>query len=110
MPFFIQLYLGSQMNYTLENNTTENRFEFDLGDGSFAFITYKKSAGNYLLLHTEVPEAHGGKGIAVELAEQTFGFLRDENQKAKIYCAFLLKYLGKHTEWNDIVYHSPEGE
>jgi uncharacterized protein len=98
------------MSFNLVNNTAENRFEFDLGDGSFAFITYKISAGNYLLLHTEVPEAHGGKGIAIALAEQTFGFLRNANLKAKIYCAFLLKYLGKHPEWNDIVYQSPEGE
>ncbi len=82
------------MTFNLHNNTSENRFEFDLGDGSFAFITYKISAGNYLLLHTEVPEAHGGKGIAVQLAEQTFSFLRNGNLKAKIYCAFLLKYLG----------------
>ena len=98
------------MNYSLVNNTDENRFELHLGDGSFAFITYKISAGNYLLLHTEVPEAHGGKGIAIELAEQMFGFLRNVKQRAKIYCAFLLKYLGKHPEWNDIAYHSPEGE
>lgn len=98
------------MTYNLHKNTSENRFEFDLGDGSFAFITYKISAGIYLLLHTEVPEVHGGKGIAVELAEQTFSFLRNANQKAKIYCTFLLKYLGKHPKWNDIVYHSPEGE
>ena len=98
------------MTYNLHKDTSENRFEFDLGDGLFAFITYKISAGIYLLLHTEVPEVHGGKGIAVELAEQTFSFLRNANQKAKIYCTFLLKYLGKHPEWKDIVFHSPEGE
>jgi len=57
------------MTYNLLKNTSENRFEFDLGDGLFAFITYKISAGIYLLLHTEVPEVQGGKGIAVELAE-----------------------------------------
>lgn len=95
-------------NYSLHNNIAESRFEFNLGDGSFALIDYKIATGVYLLLHTEVPESHGGKGIAVQLAEATFAWLRTEGKKAKLYCPFLVKYVGKHAEWSDILYSGPE--
>ena len=52
---------------TVRDNPERNRFEIDLGDGSFAIAEYTLPAGRIMFTHTEVPEAHEGQGVGTKL-------------------------------------------
>lgn len=54
---------------TVRDNPDRHRFEIDLGDGSIAIAEYTLPAGKIMFTHTEVPEAHEGKGIGTKLIE-----------------------------------------
>ena len=53
----------------VRDNPGRHRFEIDLGDGSIAIAEYTLPAGKIMFTHTEVPEAHEGKGIGTMLIE-----------------------------------------
>lgn len=92
-----------ESTYLLLHQDALKRFAFDLGKNEFAEITYHLEADVFSLDHTGVPESHAGKGIAQALAEAVFGWLRENGSKARLRCPFLLKYMQRHPEWNDIL-------
>jgi uncharacterized protein len=53
-------------------------------DDDSAFIEYRWLKGSLVLMHTLVPEAHEGKGIAGALAK--FALAYAKNNKLKIDC------------------------
>jgi len=56
-----------------------------------------------VLIHTEVPTAFSGKGIASQLAEGLFELLRATGRKAVLKCPFMVRFYVKHPEHTDIV-------
>jgi predicted GNAT family acetyltransferase len=90
------------MEYTLEDNSKEQQFEFLLDDGEKAFIAYRIKDGIVYLIHTSVPEHQEGKGIAAELAVQLFTRLRKENIHGKLYCPYLKTFVERNPEWEDL--------
>ena len=78
----------------LINNEANHSFEM-IVDGQRAFIDYRKKGETYLLIHTEVPEALRGQGIAAILVEKTFKYLEENKLKMIPYCAYIQAYLKK---------------
>ncbi|WP_461451057.1 GNAT family N-acetyltransferase [Mucilaginibacter sp.] len=72
-------------------------------EGQHAFIDYRKVDNTYSLIHTEVPEALQGRGIASALVEKTFKYLEENNFKMRPYCAYIQAYLKKKPEWKRLI-------
>jgi len=86
----------------LVNNEKDHRFEISV-DGTVSFIEYKKYPHAVALLHTEVPPAMEGKGIAAALVLKTFNYMEENHLKIISLCPYVTMYLKRHPEWNRIV-------
>ena len=62
------------INLELLKNETGNRFEM-VADGQTAIIEYKEYPGKIALLHTEVPSAVEGRGVATAIIEKTLDYI-----------------------------------
>jgi predicted GNAT family acetyltransferase len=92
---------------TLKDNTELNRFELEV-EGSTAFIEYKRSGDWLFLIHTEVPGAIEGKGVASAIVQKTLQYAKDNNYRIVPICPYVQSFLKKHPEWHEIVVPNAE--
>jgi predicted GNAT family acetyltransferase len=88
---------------TVRDNPDRRRFEIDLGDGSFAIAEYTLPAGKIMFTHTEVPEAHEGKGIGTALIRFALDFARERGLKVIPICPFFAAYMQKNADVQDLL-------
>ena len=86
----------------LRNNTEQHRYELDV-DGDIASLYYRVTPGVITLVHTEVPEALGGRGIGSELVRKVLEDVRAQGLKVVARCPFVSAYMGRHPEFNDLL-------
>jgi len=86
----------------VDNNDSKHRFEIQ-SDGEVAFMSYRLDSGRIVLVHTEVPQALEGRGIASALAKGAFDYARSKHLQVGVVCPFVTKWLEKHPEQRDIV-------
>ena len=91
---------------TISDNQQNQQFQIFLDDER-AWLEYRIKDGALYLMHTEVPESLGGKGIASALAAHAFNYARANHMKIKAYCPFVVTWLKKHPEQMDIVIPPP---
>jgi len=94
---------------TILNNEQNMQFQLFLDD-EMAYLEYRMHDGILVLMHTDVPDKLGGKGIASALAGHAFNYARAHNMKVKLYCPFVLTWVKKHPEQMDIVIPPGEGK
>jgi predicted GNAT family acetyltransferase len=87
----------------VRDNPDRHRFEIDLGDGSVAIAEYTLPAGKIMFTHTEVPEAHEGKGIGSALIRHALDAARERGLKVIPICPFFAAYMQKHAEVQDLL-------
>ena len=87
----------------VRDNEERKRFEIDLGDGTFAFAQYNLIPGKIMFTHTEVPEAHGGKGLGTALIRAGLAAARERGLKVIPICPFFAAYMQKHREVQDLL-------
>jgi predicted GNAT family acetyltransferase len=95
------------MSYEVINNEKQQQFEIEL-DGDKATLLYRFYKKDIALMHTTVPKAMEGKGIASALAIAAFDYAKAHSKPVMVYCPFVAKFLTKHTEYNsqlDREYH-----
>lgn len=85
------------------NNKKEFRFEIQLPDGEFARLDYRWLKGSIVLMHTVVPKSAQGKGVGAFLVKYVLDYIRQNGLKMIVYCPFIVKYLEKHPEYNDLL-------
>jgi len=86
-------------NLELVKNEKENRFEMNVA-GNNAIIEYKEYPGKIALLHTEVPPALEGRGIATAIIEKTLDYLEKNHLRLIPLCPMVVAYMKRHSEWN----------
>jgi len=86
----------------LRDNTEEHRYELDV-DGEIATVYYRLAPGVITLVHTEVPEALGGRGIGSKLVRAVLEDVRARGLKVVPRCPFVTAWMGKHPEFNDLL-------
>lgn len=89
-------------NIPLIKNEGKKRFEIEI-DGHYAFINYEEHGSQIALVHTEVPDALGGKGVAAALVEKTLNYLEDNGKSLLPFCPYVFAYIKRHPEWKRIV-------
>ena len=93
----------STQSLDVRDNAERHRFEIDLGDGSFAFAEYTLPAGKIMFTHTEVPEAHEGKGIGTILIRHALDVARERGLKVIPICPFFAAYMQKNADVQDLL-------
>ncbi len=88
---------------TVRDNPDRRRFEIDLGDGSLAIAEYTLPAGKIMFTHTEVPEAHEGKGIGTTLIRFALDAARERGLKVIPICPFFAAYMQKNADVQDLL-------
>ena len=88
---------------TVRDNPERHRFEIDLGDGTFAIAEYTLPAGKMMFTHTEVPDAHEGKGIGTMLIRFALDAARERGRKVIPICPFFGAYMQKNTDTHDLL-------
>ena len=88
---------------TVRDNPERHRFEVDLGDGMFAIAEYTLPAGKMMFTHTEVPEAHEGKGIGKMLIRFALDAARERGLKVIPICPFFAAYMQKNADTHDLL-------
>jgi predicted GNAT family acetyltransferase len=88
--------------YNVINNGQRQQFQLAVGN-DIAFLEYRLHEGAIVLMHTEVPESLGGRGIGTALAAAAFEYAGRNQLKVKVYCPFVKKYLDRHPELSPLV-------
>ncbi len=86
----------------VRNNPAKKRYELDV-EGHIAATYYELSDGVITFVHTEVPEALGGRGIGSKLIKETLDQVRASGLKVIAQCSFVKAYIGKHQEYADLL-------
>ena len=92
---------SADMTETFRDNASLRRFELAI-DSDVAFVRYTRAPGIVTLVHTEVPEALGGRGVGGRLARLALEAVRSEGAKVVPVCPFIAAWMKKHPEFDDL--------
>lgn len=81
---------------------TSGRFELER-DGHIAYLEYTVAGKVLGLLHSEVPEALRGSGIAGTLAKTALDWAEEHHMKVDVVCPFVADFLQKHSEYSHLL-------
>jgi hypothetical protein len=87
--------------YVVTHNELVGHFEVDLGKDK-AVLIYMIKAGLFIFMHTEVPPAFEGRGIAGRMAKAALEYARENGYKVRSYCSYITRYLERHPEYQDL--------
>ena len=90
------------MSEGIRNNTALGRFELEV-DGQLAVAYYRMTPGVITFVHTEVPQALSGRGVATKLIRGALEMVRGQGLKVVPQCPFVSAFMGKHPEYNDLL-------
>jgi predicted GNAT family acetyltransferase len=83
-------------------NETHHRFEITY-DGAIAQIAFRREPGRIVYIHTEVPEAFEGQGIAGQMAKVALDYARKHGLQVVPQCPYVQAYIKRHAEYQDLV-------
>ncbi len=87
---------------SVDDNTAEHRYEVH-AEGQVAVLQYKRQDGRILLIHTEVPPALEGRGIAGMLARTALETARADEVEVVPLCTYVAAYIRRHHEYLPLV-------
>jgi predicted GNAT family acetyltransferase len=90
------------MSGAVRDNAALKRFELET-NGHTASLYYRLEPGVITLVHTEVPEALGGRGVGSALVRGALEAIRARALKVVATCPFVAAWMGKHPEFNDLI-------
>lgn len=88
----------------VRHNPDQHRFELPIEGDAMALTVYRRDEnGAYVLLHTEVPDAYAGQGIASALAQGLFAMARAQGFKLVLRCPYMAAWFARHSDYGDVV-------
>lgn len=91
-----------RMTATVIHNPASSRFEVPLGD-ALAECAYIRQGNVLALVHTEVPAAMQGMGIAAQLVKAALDWARAEGLRVRPRCSYVVSYMRRHPETQDLL-------
>jgi uncharacterized protein len=85
------------MTATVIDNSDESRLEIR-ADGDLAELVYRTRAGRLVLVHTEVPDALGGRGLGGQLVLAAIDKAAHEGLTVVPLCPFARSWLERHPD------------
>ncbi|ARS34276.1 GNAT family N-acetyltransferase [Pontibacter actiniarum] len=93
------------MDYPIVHEEKYQQFTAKLGGDKEAEVAYAKPEENVLnLLHTYVPDAYRGQGLATELITTALQYARQHNYKVMATCGAVKKFMQQHPEYQDLLH------
>jgi predicted GNAT family acetyltransferase len=94
---------------TVVNNEAKQQFEAHV-DGLLSLLAYRRGGDRIVMIHTEVPAALEGRGIASVLARTALEDARARQLRVVPLCPFVRGYIERHPEYRPLVtaHASPE--
>ena len=90
------------MTETVQNNPAMHRYQIE-SEGHIAGAYYELADGVITFTHTIVPKELEGKGIGSKLVKGALDQVRAAGLKVIAQCPFVKAYIGKHTEYADLL-------
>ena len=87
---------------TVRDNAAQNQYEITV-DGRTALLRYARHQGTIDLIHTEVPPALRGHGLADRLAQAALEAARETHVRVIATCPFVKAYIRRHPEYQALV-------
>ncbi|MGH2583765.1 MAG: GNAT family N-acetyltransferase [Dehalococcoidia bacterium] len=87
---------------TVDTNEAAQRYEARV-DGELSIIQYSRDGDRIVFVHTEVPPALEGRGIASTLARAALEDARARDLKVVPLCPFVRAYIQRHPEYLPLV-------
>ncbi|WP_341834634.1 GNAT family N-acetyltransferase [Chitinophaga pollutisoli] len=81
--------------HTVINNEANLQLEVWL-DGEVATLTYRYYKKDIAFMHTTVPAAMEGKGVATALAKEAFRLAASQKKLVMVYCPFIAGFIRRH--------------
>lgn len=86
----------------VRHEPARSRFVTEL-DGHAAVLEYRLAGGMMAIVHTGVPEAIGGRGIAARLTAAALEAARANGWKVAPECSYAQVYVRRHPEQQDLL-------
>ena len=87
--------------HVVEHNKAREQFELRR-NGHTAELVYRMRGNTMYFMHTWVPEAINGKGVAVRLTRAGLEHARNNGLKIAILCPFVATYVERHPEYKEL--------
>ena len=90
------------MEYNITHHPERHRFEIQ-ENGITAYVEYRPYTRGLNLIHTIVPPALQGQGIAALLVKAAMNYAREHQLKVIPSCPYIPVYLERHPEDKELV-------
>jgi uncharacterized protein len=94
---------GTGGDLVIADNPEERRYEARVGGELAGWVDYGRVATRLVALHTEVPPAFGGRGIASALVRRVLDDARAAGQTITPRCPFFVSHFQRHPEDRDLL-------
>ena len=82
---------------SIVHDLARQRFEADVA-GGVAHTDYQRVGDTLHMMHTEVPPASEGRGVAASLVEAALDFAEANHLKVAPLCSYVRAYMRRHPE------------
>lgn len=90
------------MNRTITHNENQQRFECT-EEQLLCVLDYQLQAAVMVIVHTGVPPALEGRGIAADLTRTALDTARERGWRVRPVCSYAAAYINKHPQYQDLV-------
>lgn len=90
------------MSRAIVNNVSAQRFEWT-EDGVLSVVDYQVQNGVMTIVHTGVPEAVSGRGIASDLVRFALDTAREQGLKLRPLCSYAAAFIERHPEYQPLL-------
>jgi uncharacterized protein len=91
------------MTNTVNDVIERSRYEILVDRQVAGFVEYYLHSGIVALLHTEVADAFGGRGLATELIRWALDDARSRGLRIEPFCPFVRGFIAKNPDYRDLV-------
>lgn len=93
---------GDDAQAAISHDEAGRRFSLT-ADGHEGYVDYALDAGTMVIIHTVVPPAIGGRGIAGRLVRAAFEHARSQGWRVRTDCSYAAGWVRKHPEFADLL-------
>jgi uncharacterized protein len=90
------------VNPTVTHNAAQQRFEL-VQDGEIAICDYRRQGDVLALVHTGVPAALQGQGLAATLVSAALAYAREQGLKVRPVCSYVAAHMHRHPDTADLL-------
>ena len=87
----------------VQHDPKRHRFVLEVTGGTAELVYRSVDEHTVNVVHTEVPDAAAGQGIAGTMARAVFAWARQNGMRLVVTCPFVTKWLERHPEEQDLV-------